>query len=43
MLGDTPLSLYLNNADREVVESFTGNYRQRHLSTVSSADCPNWD
>ena len=24
MLGDTPLSLYLNNADREVVESFTG-------------------
>lgn len=24
-LGDTPLFLYLNNADREVVESFTGN------------------
>lgn len=23
-LGDTPLMLYLNNADREVVESFTG-------------------
>ena len=23
-LGDTPLALYLNNADREVVESFTG-------------------
>lgn len=24
ILGDTPLALYLNNADREVVESFTG-------------------
>ena len=24
ILGDTPLSLYLNNADREVVETFTG-------------------
>ena len=23
-LGDTPLFLYLNNADREVVETFTG-------------------
>ena len=24
ILGDAPLALYLNNADREVVESFTG-------------------
>lgn len=24
VLGDAPLALYLNNADREVVESFTG-------------------
>lgn len=31
VLGDTPMALYLNNADRDVVESFTGELPPRTL------------
>ena len=42
-LRNRPFFFYLNNADREVVESLQVNYPPRHQCTVYLADYLNWD